>query len=410
MKSKALGGPLITPTTITLFAMCALMTMIIIVRLVFGLGTVTNLNNGYPWGIWLAYDVAAGSAVACGGYALALVTYALNHGKYHPLIRPAVLASMFGYALAGFSVLIDISRWWNFWHILWPTYFNFNSVMIEVALCISAYTTILMIEIAPALVEWAVEWTGKHHTNLHGIVTKVQSGLNKVLIVFIALGMTLPTMHQSSLGTLLIPFGSTMNPLWNTPLLPLLFLMTALCIGYAIVIFEATLVSDRFSRPSEAGILGQLAKFMMVTIAIFLAVRVIDISVTGKVHLIFTSGVLGFLFVLECLLFVAALGMLWNKQCRMTPRYQFIAAVFILFGGILYRMDSYLVSYHRPGWHYFPSISEMLVSFGMIAIEVLGYLLLIKLLPVLHQVDGTEQGIPFIQATHSPAAAFEAAD
>ena len=410
-KARALGGPLITPTTITLFAICVLMAIILLVRFVFGLGAVTNLNNGYPWGIWLAYDVAAGTAVACGGYALALVTYALNRGQYSPIMRPAVLASMFGYAMGGFSVLVDISRWWNFWHILWPTYFNLNSVMIEVALCISAYTTILMIEVAPALVEKAVEWTRTRNADLHRLTLKVQKVLNRLLIVFVALGMTLPTMHQSSLGTLLIPFGATMNPLWNTPLLPLLFLITALCIGYAIVIFEATLVSDRFSRPSEAGILGQLAKFMMGTIAVFLAARVIDVVVTGKTHLIFTSGVLGLLFVLEFLLLGAALYVLSAKERRMTPRGQFIAAVFVLAGGVLYRVDSYLVSYHRPGWSYFPSVSEMLISFGMIALEVLGYVLLIKLLPILHQADyGHKRSNPPNTSTCPPSEALGAVE
>jgi Ni/Fe-hydrogenase subunit HybB-like protein len=407
MKARALGGPLLTPTTITLIVMCALTAVILLVRFVFGLGAVTNLNNGYPWGIWLAYDVAAGTAVACGGFALALVTYALNHGQYSPIMRPAVLASMFGYAMGGFSVLVDISRWWNFWHILWPTYFNLNSVMIEVALCISAYTTILMIELTPALVEKAVEWTGKRGTNLHGLTLKVEKVLNRVLIVIVAVGMTLPTMHQSSLGTLLIPFGATMSPLWNTPSLPFLFLMTALCIGYAMVIFESTLVSDRFSRPSHAGILGQLSKFMMGTIAAFLAVRVIDVAVRGKMHLIFTSGVLGVLFVIECLLFGAALYVLWPKERRMTPRHQFIAAVFIVFGGVLYRMDSYVVSYHRPGWSYFPSVPEMLISFGIIAVEVLGYVLLIKYLPILHEVDHDhERSNP---STHPPSEVVGAA-
>jgi Ni/Fe-hydrogenase subunit HybB-like protein len=387
MKARALGGPLLTPTTIALTAMCVLTAIILLVRFVFGLGAVTNLNNGYPWGIWLAYDVAAGTAVACGGFALALVTYALNHGQYSPIMRPAVLASMFGYAMGGFSVLVDISRWWNFWHILWPTYFNFNSVMIEVALCISAYTTILMLEFAPALVEKAVEWTGNRSENLHGLTLKVEKVLNRVLIVIVAVGMTLPTMHQSSLGTLLIPFGATMSPLWNTPMLPFLFLMTALCIGYAMVIFESTLVSDRFSRPSHAEILGQLSKFMMGTIAAFLVVRVVDIVVRGKVQLIFTSGMLGLLFILENLLFIVALYVLWPRERRMTPRHQFIAAVFIVVGGVLYRMDSYIVSYHRPGWSYFPSVPEMLISFGIIAVEILGYVLLIKFLPVLHEVD-----------------------
>jgi len=387
MKARPLGGPILTPTTIALTAMCVLTAIILLVRFVFGLGAVTNLSNGYPWGIWLAYDVAAGTAVACGGFALALVTYALNHGQYSPIMRPAVLASMFGYAMGGFSVLVDISRWWNFWHILWPTYFNFNSVMIEVALCISAYTTILMLEFAPAMVEKAVEWTGRRSANLHGITLKVEKVLNRVLIVIVAVGMTLPTMHQSSLGTLLIPFGATMSPLWNTPVLPFLFLMTALCIGYAMVIFESTLVSDRFSRPSHAEILGQLAKFMMGTIAAFLVVRVVDVAVRGKVPLIFTSGMLGLFFIIETLLFVGALYVLWNRKRRMTPRHQFIAAVFIVVGGVLYRMDSYIVSYHRPGWSYFPSVPEMFISFGIIAVEILGYVLLIKFLPVLHEVN-----------------------
>lgn len=410
MKARALGGPLITPTTIALTAMCALTGVILLVRFVFGLGAVTNLNNGYPWGIWLAYDVAAGTAVACGGFALALVTYALNNGQYSPIMRPAVLASMFGYAMGGFSVLVDISRWWNFWHILWPTYFNFNSVMIEVALCISAYTTILFIEFAPALVEKAVEWTGKHSDNLHGLTLKVEKVLNRVLIVIVAVGMTLPTMHQSSLGTLLIPFGATMSPLWNTPVLPFLFLMTALCIGYAMVIFESTLVSDRFSRPSHAEILGQLSKFMMGTIAAFLIVRVADVAIRGEVHLIFTSGMLGLLFLLECLLFLAALIVLWPKERRMTPRHQFVAAVFIVFGGVQYRMDSYIVSYHRPGWSYFPSVLEMLLSFGIIAVEILGYVLLIKYLPILHELGPAhERSNPSNPSTCPPSKALEAA-
>ena len=256
MSTKPLGGPYITPTTIIAGLMVALMGTLVLVRFVFGLSTVTNLNDGYSWGLWLAYDVVAGTAIGCGGYAVALVVYVLNKGHYHPLVRPAILASMFGYSLGGFSVLVDISRWWNFWHILWPTYFNFNSVMIEVALCISCYTTILILEFAPAVLEKVVGWTGRRQDNLHNLASIIHKVLDKVLFIFIALGMTLPTMHQSSLGTMLIPFGNFINPLWQTPILPGLYLLTALSIGYAVVMFEATMVSDRFARPSEARILG----------------------------------------------------------------------------------------------------------------------------------------------------------
>jgi Ni/Fe-hydrogenase subunit HybB-like protein len=161
MRMKPLGGPYITRTTVIAAFMVAIMGILVLIRLCFGLRSVTNLNDGFPWGLWLAYDMVAGSAIGCGGYAVALVVYVLNKGQYHPLVRPAILASMFGYALGGVSVLVDISRWWNAWHIVWPAYFNLNSVMIEVALCVSVYTMVLMLEFAPPVVEKAVEWTGR---------------------------------------------------------------------------------------------------------------------------------------------------------------------------------------------------------------------------------------------------------
>jgi Ni/Fe-hydrogenase subunit HybB-like protein len=384
MSPKPVGGPYITGTTILAGLMVAIMAMLVLIRFFFGLGTVTNLNDGYSWGLWLAYDVVAGTAIGCGGYAIALVVYVLNKGHYHPLVRPAILASMFGYAIGGTSVLIDISRWWNFWHILWPTYFNLNSVMIEVALCISIYTTVLMLEFAPVVVEKVVGWTRQRGGNLHALTTTVEKVLDKTIFVLIALGMTLPTMHQSSLGTMLIPFGYFINPLWQTPLLPALYLLTALSIGYAIVMFEATLVSDRFSRPSEARILGLLSRYMTAVVALFMVIRFGDIIYRGNLTYIFTSHGLSYAFLAENLLSIVGIILLLSERRRMAPRYQFISALCILSSCVLYRIDSYLVAYHRVGWHYFPSAPEILITFGMIAVEVLGYILIVRHFPVLH--------------------------
>jgi Ni/Fe-hydrogenase subunit HybB-like protein len=387
MRMKPLGGPYITRTTVIAALMVAIMGILVLIRLCLGLQSVTNLNNGYPWGLWLAYDMVAGSAIGCGGYAVALVVYALNRGQYHPLVRPAVLASMFGYALGGVSVLIDISRWWNAWHIVWPTYFNFNSVMIEVAVCVCVYTTILMLEFAPAVVEKAVEWTGQRGGNLHALTTSVQKVLNKIIFVLIALGMTLPTMHQSSLGTMLIPFGPLLNPLWQTPVLPALFLLTALCMGYGVVMLEATLVSDRFARPSEARILGLLSRYMIGMLIAFLGIRWGALIYEDKLSSLFTSGGLSLAFLAENALYLIPVIVLWPEHRRMAPRYQFIAAMCILSGGILYRLDAYMIAYGRAGWHYFPSVPELLVTFGMIAVEVLGYVLIVKFFPVLPSVE-----------------------
>ena len=42
-------------------------------RIIMGLGLTTNLDDQYPWGIWIALDVATGVALAAGG--------ALLHGS-----------------------------------------------------------------------------------------------------------------------------------------------------------------------------------------------------------------------------------------------------------------------------------------------------------------------------------------
>lgn len=372
-KHAPLGGKLVTRTTVICAALVLISMILLGLRFMKGLGAVTNISNGYPWGIWVAYDVVVGTAFACGGYAMALLVYILNKGKYHPLVRPALLASMFGYSLGGFSVIFDLGRYWNFWHIMWPGYANPNSVMFEVALCVACYTIVLWLEFTPAFAE---KWGAAKHKHF----------LNRVLFVFIALGCLLPTMHQSSLGTLLVVFGQLVHPLWQTKLLPLLFLLSALSMGFAIVIFEATLVTSAYKRPSEARILGFVTRYIVVLMSAYLVIRWADLILEGKLPLVFSSGGLSFMFLLENALFILPIVLMGPKVNRNSERLQFIAALSMLLGGGLYRIDAYLVAYGRPGWHYFPSVAEMMVTFGIIALEVLAYIVFVKKLPVLHPV------------------------
>jgi Ni/Fe-hydrogenase subunit HybB-like protein len=392
-KHAPIGGPLLTKTTALAVVLAVTMIGLLGYRFINGLGAVANINNGYPWGIWVAYDVVVGTAFACGGYAMALLVYILNKGKYHPLVRPALLASMFGYSLGGVSVLFDLGRYWNFWHIMTPGYSNPNSVMFEVALCVACYCTVLWIEFSPTFAE---KWGG----------AEVKRKLNKVLFAFIALGVLLPTMHQSSLGTMLVVFGYWIHPLWQTPILPLLFLLSAISMGFSIVIFEATLVTSVYNRPSEAKILGFVTQYVVALMSAYLVIRWGDIIIQGKLGKVFSSGGLSFMFLLETALFALPILLLGPKANRTNERLQFIAAVAMLLGGGLYRIDAYLVAYQRPGWHYFPSVGELLVTLGIIGLEVLGYIIFVKKLPVLHPV-GSAGKIKIVERARVAAATNE---
>ena len=366
-----LGGTFLTPTTKVLVALVAIAAVILAFRFTFGLGAVTNINDGYPWGIWVVYDVVIGSAFACGGYSVALLVYIFNKGEYHPMVRPALLASLFGYTLAGAGVMLDLGRYWNFWHIFWPGYAQVNSVMFEVAVCITAYIVVMWIEFSPAFLE---------KLGMHDVKRK----LNKFLFLIIALGTLLPSMHQSSLGSLLVVFGYQIHPLWQTVMLPLLFLMTALAIGFAVVIFEACLSSSGFKRPLEMQLLGKLSKVMLWMLAAYLVVRFVDLAVRGAIGSMFELRIEALMFWIENALFIAPLVILANPMSRKNPSKLFIAASCLMLGGFILRINAYLVGYETgPGWHYFPSVTEIMVSIGMIALEVLGYIALVRYLPIL---------------------------
>jgi len=377
-----LGGKLITPVTLCLGAISLAMGIVMIVRFIFGLGAVTNLNDGYPFGIWIVYDVVIGSAFACGGYTMALLVYIFNKGEYHPLVRPALLASVFGYSLAAVSVIMDMGRYWNAWHIFWPGYANVNSVLFEVATCISLYILVMWIEFSPAFLDKiAVGFLKK-------IIPDVKKIVAKLMFLCIALGVLLPTMHQSSLGSMLLIMGNQINPLWQSGyLLPLEYLMTAVLLGFSVVVVEATLVSLAFKRPMETPLLARLAKFIWGLLLAYLVLRIGGLVMHGAIPNAFHFTLETFWFWVEMISFILPLVLLAKPAGRNNAGKLFAAAVLLMLGGFMLRLNGFLVGYETgDGWHYFPSLPELIVTVGLISFEILAYIVLVKLLPVLPAV------------------------
>lgn len=375
------GGKLLNTATLVSGLLVAAMLAILFVRFIFGLGAVTNLNDGYPWGIWVVFDVIIGSAFACGGFSVAMLVYIFNRGEYHPLVRPALLASLFGYTLAGVGVIFDLGRWWNFWHIFWPGHANPNSVMFEVALCISAYILVMWIEFSPVFLEkWGLKAEKKK--------------LEKVLFFFIALGTLLPMMHQSSLGTLLVVMGPQVNPLWQTPVVPLLYLLSAIAIGYGVVLFETCVASSAYRRQIEMHLLQPMARVMLGVLAAFVVVRFGDLLARGALGHAFAFSLEALFFWLETICFLLPFALAGRAADRRNPARLFLAGVALMLAGVLLRVNGFLIGYDTGvgvdhGWNYFPSIAEMLVTMGMFAIEVLGYIVITRRFPVLPRAEAT---------------------
>jgi Ni/Fe-hydrogenase subunit HybB-like protein len=375
MQVKPIGGTIFTKPFKILMVFAIIGVILILKRYFFGLASVSNLNDGYPWGLWITYDVVTGTAIACGGYAMALLVYLFNRGEYHPLVRSALLASMFGYTLAGVSIYVDVGRWWQLHNIFLPKYANINSVMFEVAFCVATYVLVMWIEFSPAFFEGRA---GQE---------KRLKMINRVMFIFIALGILLPTMHQSSLGSMMIAAGTKLSPLWQTMFLPLLFLITAITMGYAMVIFESTFASIGLKRPMETSMLSKMSALIPRLLIVYLVIRFGDIIWRGAVGDMFAFDLNSIMFIIENLLYIYALIVLFPLKNRKMPNKMFIGAIAMILAGSLYRFNAYLIGFNPGnGYGYFPAFQEIMITVGVIAMEIMAYLVFVKKFPVLPEV------------------------
>ncbi len=368
---RPIGGKLLTRHFYFMGVLVLIGAFFMARRFIFGIGDVANLSDGFPWGIWITYDVVTGTAIACGGYAMALLVYIFNRGQFHPMIRAALLTSVFGYTLAGLSIVIDVGRYWQLYNVFLPQYANLNSVMLEVALCVTLYTLVLWIELSPAILE-----AMKDNRHLRQV--------RHALFFFIGLGILLPTMHQSSLGSLLLIAGYKVHPLWQTNIIPLLFLLTAITMGYAMVVFESLYAAVNLDRPIETELLSKVSAIIPWLLILYLVLRISDLVWTGAIAALLKPGPEPLLFVLETALFLYAIVNLLHKERRVRPRVLFWTALATILGGSLYRFDAFLIAYDPgPGWQYFPGVGEILITLAIIAVEIMAYLFFVKKMPIL---------------------------
>ena len=371
-EARPLGGRIFTLPFLFGILVLLLALFFLAKRFMYGLGPVTGMNDGFPWGLWIAFDVNVGTAFACGGYAMAILIYIFNKGEFSPLLKPAILTSMFGYILGGVSVAIDLGRYWQMHNIFLPQYMNIHSALLEVALCIATYCLILVIEFSPAVLK-------------RFKLKNIEQKLNRLLFVFVALGLLLPTMHQSSLGTLMVLAGSKLSPLWWTKLIPLLFLFSAILLGYAVVIFETAISSVAFHNQKELNLLNKISNIMVWLVPIFLLIRFQEVLAQGALDHIFRGDIVGNVFIIENIMLIISLFFLVPSKNRKNPKTVFWGAFFVMLGASMYRFNAYITGYTPAGgnWHYFPTAPEVMITLGLISIEILGYLLLVKIFPVL---------------------------
>jgi len=384
----------ITPGVMVLLALAAAGLGVLAMRFFFGLGAVTNLSNQYPWGLWIGLDVAAGVALAAGGFTTAALAHVMHREEYHVVVRPALLTAMLGYTFVAFGVVIDIGRPWAIWHpiVMW----NGSSALFEVGICVMIYMTVLYIEFLPAVTERFIGRVALPGllARLNGPVDRflraLDRGLSRTMFVFIIAGVVLSTLHQSSLGTLMIIAGPKMHPLWQTPILPLLFLLSAISVGLPMVIIESLLASRSLGLKPEMPVLSRLGWMTTPLLGVYLAFKIGDMFVRKTFVHLGTWDLPSVMFMIEVLFGVALpLRMLLSPRVLKSQRLLFTAALLVVLGVALGRFNNFIVAYTPPFsfGRYVPSLGEITVTVGCVCMLVLLYRAAVLIFPVISRPD-----------------------
>ena len=353
MKPAPVRKEFLTPGVLVLLALAVNGLVFLAGRFLFGIGAVTHLSNQYPWGIWIGIDVAGGVALAAGGFTTAALGHVMNREEFHAVVRPALLTALLGYTFVALGVCIDIGRYYYIWHPIFM--WNGTSALFEVGICVVIYIHVLYIEFLPVLTErfiGRVDLPGslaRFNGRADKLLRLLDRGLAKTMFVFIIAGVVLSTLHQSSLGTLMVIAGPKMHPLWQTPILPLLFLLSAVSVGFPMVIVESMLAARSFGLKPEMEVLSKLGRMTAPLLGLYLAVKIGDMFIRETFVHLGTFNTTSVLFMVEVLAgVVLPLRMLMSRAVLKSPPLFFCAAALVVAGVLLNRINNFVVAYTPP--------------------------------------------------------------
>ena len=352
--------------------------VVIAARLLNGLGATTHLSDVTPWGLWIGFDVVGGVALAAGGFLVAATVYIFHLHRYHAIVRPAVLTAFLGYCAVMVGLVFDLGLWFNIWRPMF--YWQHHSALFEVAWCVMLYSTVLALEFAPVVLEKMP-------------LPRLLKFMQAITLPLVILGIMLSTLHQSSLGTLFLIMPFRLHPLWYSTLQPLLFFVSAIGLGLAMVILESLVSGWLYRKPDEIPLLSGLAKAGAVVLGVYTVIRLGDLAVAGKLALLVQPAWESAVFTLEMLLCAIIPMVLFAiPKVRNRKSGLFVGAATAVAGFVFNRINvSGISTITATGSNYIPAWTEVAVSAAVVSGAALVFFFFIEHFSV-YESSGADQG------------------
>ena len=378
---KPKGKRLFTPFNVISLPVMLLGAVLIVLRFATGLGSVTNLSQDFPWGLWIGFDVLIGVAFAGGAYILCFILYILRAEKYHLIIRVTVLNGFLAYVFYSASLLLDLGRPWNAFNFIIGNKFGFSSVLFLVAWHFLLYTIALFLEVSPAIAEWLG-------------LRRIRKTLGALTLGAVIFGIMLSTGHQAGIGGLFLLAESKIHPLWYSEFLPLLFVLSSIFAGLSMVIFEGTISHRVFSHQLEPaehdtynGILIGLGRVCAGALLVYFYMKVLEL-IHGQ-HWALLTTPMGYWYLLEVIGLVLVPSYLFLLGAR-NRRFGLIkaAAILTMLGIFMNRLNVCIIAYkwYLPlSQRYIPSWMEVVVTLTVVFTEIWVIRWIINRMPILRK-------------------------
>jgi Ni/Fe-hydrogenase subunit HybB-like protein len=372
-------GKWLTPFNIISIPVIMLGLVLIVIRFMKGIGSITNLSQDIPWGLWIGFDVVTGVAFAGGAYVITFMVYILKMEKYHSIVRVTVLNGFLAYVFYAGALLLDLGRPWNVINPIIGNGFGTSSVLFLVAWHFLLYMLAELIEFSPAI----AEWLGAKRAR------KILSGMTLAAVIF---GITLSTLHQSGLGALFLMAKEKIHPLWYSEFIPIMFLVSSVFAGLSMVIFEGSISHNVFfnqisekNHKAQKGIISGLSKICAGAMFAYLFLQLL-VFIHGK-RWDYLDTPMGYWYLTEIIGFVLIPMLLflysYRKQNILMIR---MAAILTMLGVILNRLNVTVIGFRWDApVHYVPSWMEIVVTFTVIFTEIWIFRWVINRMPVLRE-------------------------
>ena len=355
-----------------------------VIRFTQGIGSITNLDDNAPWGMWIGFDLLCGVCLAAGGYFTTVACYVMGMKHFHSAVRPAITTAFLGYAFVVFALLYDLGH-----PLRLPYMFFFpgtTSVLFEVGLCVATYLTVLFIEFSVAPMEWL--------SQKFPFLIKWRKIVVRCTIILTIFGVCLSTLHQSSLGSLYLIAPGKLHPLWYSPFMPMFFFVSSMAAGASMVIFEGMLthkglqfyMDTNHAKDSKLVTLSfsRAASFILMG---YFMLKLIDMIVQNNFAYLFSGY--GVLWLVEMFGFVLLPALIYAKGARDGNEHICqIGSIITVLGIIFNRFNVSIIAFN---WHlpaaerYFPSWHEITVSIFIVTLIITVYRFIVYHMPVLYE-------------------------